>query len=96
MLRPVLLLRLDSVVAAVAAARTQPAALVEMRTSVFRGRGKMANMQLFVGLSEDNKQVSVELHMDGKPLGHIFLSPEVAKKHAENVLRYADLIKMDK
>jgi hypothetical protein len=53
----------------------------------------MANMQLFVGLSQDNKQVTVELHMDGKPLGHIFLSPDAAEGHAENVLRYAKLIR---
>ena len=53
----------------------------------------MANGQLFVGLSKDGKQVTVELRMDGHPLGHIILSPEAAEGHAEIVLRYAKSIR---
>ena len=51
----------------------------------------MANGQLFVGLSKDSKQVTVELRMDGRPLGHIILSPDEAEAHAEFVLRTAKL-----
>jgi hypothetical protein len=49
--------------------------------------------QLFVGLSKDSKQVTVELRMDGQPLGHIILSPDEAAAHAEVVLGYAKLIR---
>jgi hypothetical protein len=47
--------------------------------------------QLFVGLSKDSTQVTVELRMDGQPLGHIILSPDEAEAHAEFMLRYAKL-----
>lgn len=53
----------------------------------------MANMQLFVALTKDNKQVSIEMHMDGVPLGHIFLPPDRAEEHAENILKYAKLVR---
>jgi hypothetical protein len=47
--------------------------------------------QLFVGLSRESTQVTVELRMDGQPLGHIILTPDEAEAHAEFVLRTAKL-----
>lgn len=44
------------------------------------------NMKLWVGPNDDQTKVVVELWMNGKPLGHIYLDGDAAEQHAHGVI----------
>jgi hypothetical protein len=48
----------------------------------------VAYMQLKVKTADDRQHVVIELWMDGKPLGHIFLGPSEAEGHCQAVSKH--------
>ena len=53
----------------------------------------MADMRLFVTISDDLTKVVVELHMDGNALGHIFLDEAGVEHPIKNLQKFRGLLK---
>lgn len=52
----------------------------------------MARMNLVVGISDDLNSVSIEMLMDGNPLGYIYLDRDGVDQHIRSLQKYKQFL----